>query len=327
MKVKREQPLDPFCSIVYNASLKEDERKRMSPVIVEIGTFSIRWYGLMYVVAIVVGIFLANREVKRRNLPLTLDDLLDFVLLTIPLAIIFARLYYVGFRWDHYGEHLSEIYQIWNGGLAIHGGLIGGVLALALFSRGMNLFTLLTPWKGVFRGVRVPFWKFADIIAPSVILGQALGRFGNFMNGDAFGTPTDAPWGIVFPTSSPAGQLYSEIHIHPTMLYELLGDLIIFGVLWALRTRPFKDGFLISLYAIFYSVLRFIVEFFRGDALCLVGGNACITGGGTFLESLRIAQVISLLIFILFAWLMLKRKLYQQELKLGTAPGSSHSTS
>jgi phosphatidylglycerol:prolipoprotein diacylglycerol transferase len=285
----------------------------MSPVIIDIGPWSIRWYGLMYVVAIVVGIFLTHREVKRRNLNVTLDDLLDFVLLTIPIAIIFARLYYVAFRWDYYSTHLAEIYQIWQGGLAIHGGLIGGALALFLYSRGMNLFTLITPWKGVFRGVKVFFWKFADVIAPAVILGQALGRFGNFMNGDAFGTPTDAPWGIVFPRSSPAGQQYPELHIHPTMLYEMFGDLIIFGLLMWLRTRPFKDGFLISLYALLYSVLRFSVEFFRGDALCLTGGNLCITGGGTFLESLRIAQVISLLIFIAFAWFMWKRRLYQQQ--------------
>ncbi len=296
----------------------------MSPVIVNIGPWSIRWYGLMYVVAIVVGIILAHREVRRRHLDLTLDDLLDFVLLTIPIAIIFARLYYVAFRWDYYGRHLNEIYQIWQGGLAIHGGLIGGALALFLFSRGMNLFTFVTPWKGLFRGVKISFWKFADVIAPAIILGQALGRFGNFMNGDAFGTPTDLPWGIVFPPESPASRgptgagEFVELHLHPTMLYEMFGDLLIFGLLWWLRTKPFKDGFLVSLYALLYSVLRFTVEFFRGDALCLAGGNACVTGGGTFLESLRIAQVISVLIFVVFAWFMLRGRLYQQELKPGT---------
>ncbi|OGF57505.1 MAG: prolipoprotein diacylglyceryl transferase [Candidatus Fraserbacteria bacterium RBG_16_55_9] len=299
----------------------------MSPVIVNIGPWSIRWYGLMYVVAIIVGIILANREVKRRNLHLTIDDLLDFVLLTIPIAIIFARLYYVAFRWDHYSQHLSEIYQIWQGGLAIHGGLIGGALALFLFSRGMNLFTLVTSWKGPFRGVKLSFWQFADLIAPAVVLGQALGRFGNFMNGDAFGTPTDGPFGIIFPSGSPAGQQYPELHIHPTMLYEMFGDLIIFGALWWLRTKPFKVGFLISLYAILYSALRFLVEFFRGDALCLLGGDSCVTGGVTFLQSLRIAQVISVLIFLAFAWFMFRRKLYQQERKSGHEPASTPSAS
>lgn len=270
----------------------------MSPVIFEIGPLQVRWYGLMYVVAIIVGIFLARLEVRRRGLNLNLDDILDFVLITIPIAIVFARLYYAAFKWDYYGRYPGDIYKIWQGGLAIHGGLLGGFLALWIFSR----------WK------KIPFWKFADVIAPAVILGQALGRFGNFMNGDAYGIPTDLPWGIVFPRNSPAGQQYPELHIHPAMLYELLGDLIIFGILWWLRTKPFKDGFLVSLYALLYSMLRFVIEFTRGDALCLMGGDSCVTGAATFLESLRIAQVVSVLIFLLFAALMFKWKLYQQEM-------------
>lgn len=267
----------------------------MSPIIFQIGPLQVRWYGLMYVVAIIVGIILVNYDVKRRRANLSLDDILDFVLITIPIAIIFARLYYVAFQWDYYAKHPSDIYKIWQGGLAIHGGLIGGALALWIFSR----------WK------KVSFWGFADLIAPALILGQALGRFGNFMNGDAYGTPTDLPWGIVFPRGSPAGQIYPEMHIHPSMLYELLGALIIFGVLWWLRTKPFKEGFIISLYALLYSVLRFVVEFTRGDALCLLGGDACVKGATTFLESLRTAQVISVLIFLAFAWFVLSRRLYR----------------
>jgi len=274
----------------------------MSPVIFEIGPLQIRWYGLMYVVAIIVGIFLTYREVRRRGLPLNLDDILDFVLITIPIAIVTARLYYVAFQWEYYSQNPHDIYRIWQGGLAIHGGLIGGAFALWIFSR----------WK------RVSFLGFADLIVPAVVLGQALGRFGNFMNGDAYGTPTDLPWAMYFPADSPAGQQYCpgtlsrtcEIGIHPSMLYELLGCLIIFGVLWWLRTKPFKEGFLLSLYALLYSALRFVVEFTRGDALCLLGGDACVRGAATFLESLRTAQVISVLIFVGFAALMLTRKLY-----------------
>lgn len=269
----------------------------MSPIIVEIGPLQIRWYGLMYVIAIIVGIFLVHYVIQRRKLSLTLDDILDFVLLTIPIAIVFARLYYVVFRWEYYGQNLGDIYKIWEGGLAIHGGLLGGALALWLFVK----------WK------KISFWTFADVVAPALVLGQALGRFGNFMNGDAYGTPTDLPWGIVFPRNSPAGQAYPELHIHPTMLYELTGALLIFGVLWWLQLRPFKAGFLISLYALLYSGLRFVVEFTRGDALCLLTGNNCVQGATNFLESLRTAQVISVLIFIVFAVLMVKWKLYQQE--------------
>lgn len=274
----------------------------MDPVIFQAGPVQVRWYGLMYVVAIIVGIFLANREVKRRGMDLTLDDILDFVLITIPIAIVGARLYYVAFKWPYYGQHLGDIYRIWEGGLAIHGGLIGGALALWLFSR----------WK------KLSFWAFADVIAPPLILGQALGRFGNFMNGDAYGIPTDMPWGIVFPRSSPAGSQFPEMHLHPTMLYEMVGGLVIFAVLWWLRTKPFKHGFLISLYAILYSVLRFGVEFFRGDALCIVGKvglqglPVCVQGAQTFLESLRTAQVISVIIILIFATLMVQWELYKR---------------
>ncbi len=276
----------------------------MSPVIVELGPVSIRWYGLMYVVAIIVGILLVNREVKRRGLAMTLDDILDFVLITIPISIIAARLYYVIFSWHYYGNNLGSIYKIWEGGLAIHGGLLGGVLALWIFAR----------WK------KISFWKFADVIAPAVVLGQALGRFGNFMNGDAYGTPTDLPWGIIFPSDSPAGQIFREIPIHPTMLYELTGDLLIFGILMFLRTKPFRDGFLISIYAVLYSALRFVVEIFRGDPLCALTGTTCTPPALgsesvtlSFFESLKVAQVISILMLLVFVFIIIKKQLYKRD--------------
>ena len=268
----------------------------MDPVIVEIGPLAIRWYGLMYVVAIVVGIVLVTREIRQRGLNLTLDDVLDFVLITVPLAIIGARLYYVAFQWQYYGQNLGDIYKIWQGGLAIHGGLIAGVLGLLIFAK----------WK------KVSFWTFADVVVPALALGQAFGRFGNFMNGDAYGIPTNSIFGIVFPSNSPAGQAYPEMHLHPTMLYELVGCLLLFGVLWWLKRQPFKAGFLTSVYAIGYSVLRFIVEFYRGDALCLTAGTDCVTGAQTFLESLKVAQVISVLILLIFATLMIYKEFYKR---------------
>jgi phosphatidylglycerol:prolipoprotein diacylglycerol transferase len=290
----------------------------MSPVIFEIGPVSVRWYGLMYVIAIIVGIVLVNREVKRRGLAMSLDDILDFVLITIPIAIICARLYYVIFSWHYYGQNLASIYKIWEGGLAIHGGLIGGAIALIIFSK----------WK------RISFWQFADIISPALVLGQALGRFGNFMNGDAYGTPTDLPWGIIFPSSSPAGTAYRETPIHPTMLYEMTGDLLIFGLLMYLRMKPFRYGFLISMYGILYSALRFVVEFFRGDPLCVLTGTTCtpppLSDQSTPLpsvslfESLKVAQIISILIILIFGYIMLRKKLYKQDNP--DAPPPAHKT-
>jgi phosphatidylglycerol:prolipoprotein diacylglycerol transferase len=272
----------------------------MSPILFQLGPITVRWYGLMYVVAIIVGIFLTRYLVKRRGLTIDLDDILDFVLITIPIAIIFARLYYVAFQWDsYYRLHLNDIYRIWQGGLAIHGGIIGGAFALWIFAR----------WK------KLPYWQFADLVVPSLILGQALGRFGNFMNGDAYGTPTDLPWGMTFPASSPAGQHYCpgtpaetcQIPLHPAMLYEMIGNLIIFGILMWLINKRFRDGFVTSFYLILYSVLRFFVEIVRGDSLYYPG----------FLfipaNTLKAAQVISILIVIIFVAFIWARKLYQRE--------------
>ncbi|HIC95296.1 TPA: prolipoprotein diacylglyceryl transferase, partial [Candidatus Bipolaricaulota bacterium] len=268
--------------------------------------FTVRYYGLMYVIAIVVAIFLTRIEIRRKGLKLKMDDILDFVLISVPLGIILARLYYVLFMWETYSRNPGDIWKIWEGGLAIHGGLIGGVIALLIFSR----------WK------RVSFWQFADAIAPSVILGQALGRIGNFLNGDAYGIKTylHAPFGLEFARGTPA---YSyarttpppdTYRLHPAMLYELVGNLIIFGLMWWwLRKREYKEGFIVSFYLIAYSLVRFVVEFFRGDALCLLGGTSCLpTGTATnWLETLKTAQVVSLLIIAGFGWFILHYQLYQ----------------
>jgi phosphatidylglycerol:prolipoprotein diacylglycerol transferase len=261
-----------------------------------LGTITIKYYGLMYVVAIIVGIVLTRYEVKRKGMTLTLDDILDLVLFTIPAAIVGARLYYVAFQWENYSQDLWAVFRIWEGGLAIHGGLIGGAL----------MFWVICKWK------KVSFWQFADAIAPSLVLGQAFGRFGNFMNGDAYGIKTDAPWGIYFPAGTPAGDdaQYGGLPQHPTMLYELAGNLLIFALIWWLRRYHFRDGFVVSLYFVLYSALRFFIEFFRADALCLVGGKACLQEGVGFFESLRVAQIISVVFLLVFLFLILRRKLY-----------------
>lgn len=273
----------------------------MNPILVEIpmpfgwSSLQIRYYGLMYVIAIVIGIFLTRREAVRKGLPLTLDDILDFVLITVPVAIIGARLYYVAFQWSSFyvpGDFvktLTNIVAIWEGGLAIHGGILAGLLLLWVYSK----------WK------KISLWQFADAVAPSMILGQALGRFGNFMNGDAYGIPIGPEWpawldwvGIVYKEGTPGFQEFGHIPTHPTMLYEMFGDLVLFGVLMWLRTKNFQDGFIASLYIVFYSFLRFWMEFLRADALWLVP------------DVLRAAQVISVILFMLFGALIFWKKLY-----------------
>ncbi len=207
----------------------------------------------MYAIGILCGLYIIRREVRRKQLPLSDDDVINFVMLSVVGGIIGARLYYVGLSWSNYAHNLWEILKVWHGGLAIHGGIIGGTLA---------------GWWFV-RKHQVSFWKMADIAAPPSILGQTFGRFGNFMNGDAHGLPTTMPWGIVFPPGSIAGDQFPGIPLHPAMLYEMVINFGIFLLLWQIRTRPWKDGFLFCLYLILYSIGRFFVSFFRADNLML----------------------------------------------------------
>lgn len=273
----------------------------MNPVLIDIPlpfdvnglqSITIRWYGLMYVVAIIVGILLTYREVKRKKMDLSLDDVLDFVLISVPLGIAFARLYYVVFEWSNYATDPVKIFFIWEGGLAIHGGIIGGILAVFLYIK----------WK------KLKFWQFTDAVVPSLVLGQAFGRFGNFMNGDAYGRETDWPTGMRFPSNTPAGREYPSQDepgwsnpIHPSMLYELVGNLAIFATLWILRTKGYRDGFITCLYFVLYSILRFAVELTRGDSLWLVE------------ERFAAANVISVILFIIFAGLMAQWRLWRKK--------------
>lgn len=257
----------------------------MHPVLIQLGPITIRYYGLMYAVAILVGLALIRRDVRRRELSITEDDVVNFVLVVVAGGIVGARAYYVFFNWDFYGRYWAEIPAIWHGGLAIHGGMIGGLAGGWWFVRRHKL----------------PFWTMADVAAPSIILGQAFGRFGNFMNGDAHGTPTSAPWGVVFPPESIAGHQFPGIPIHPTMLYELVFNLMIFFTLYRLRLKPSKDGFIFCLYLVLYSTGRFIVSFFRADSLML--------------GPLRAAHVASVLLIALAGGMILKEKLWMPEAK------------
>ena len=256
----------------------------MHPILVQIGPVTIRYYGLMYVIAIAVGFIVLLREIRRRALPLTTENLLDLMLWTVPIAIVGARVYYVAFHWEYYGAHLVDVVKIWQGGLAIHGGVLAGILTVYLFARAK----------------RVSFWALTDALVPSLILGQAIGRIGNLMNGDAFGIPTTLPWGIRFPPESPAGMAYPGRATHPSMIYEMLLNFAVFAFLWFwVRKRGFRDGFSTATYFILYAVARSIVSFTRGDSL--------------WLGPIRAAHVISVVFVVGFGLLIWRRRLYRRE--------------
>jgi len=265
----------------------------MHPVLVKLGPLTIRYYGLMYVIAITLGFYLLLKEVRRKRLtsgtgpnakPLSIDELLDLLLWTVPGAILGARIYYVAFQWSYYSRHLVDIVKIWQGGLAIHGGVIAGAATVYVFCRVK----------------RIQFWALTDALSPSLILGQAIGRIGNLMNGDAYGTPTTLPWGIHFPPNSPAGRAYPGQATHPSMIYEMILNLMIFGYLWKIRKKGYKDGFSTAMYFILYSIARSIVSFTRGDSL--------------WLGPIRAAHAISAVLILGFGAFILARRLYERSI-------------
>lgn len=225
----------------------------MYPILLRVGNFELRSYGVVIALAFLTAYLLARREAVRRGMNPRLVE--DFAFQAIVFGILGARLYYIAF-FDP-GMFLRQplmVLAIWNGGLAIHGALLGGLLTGIWFCRKH----------------RISFWIFADTLAPALILGQAIGRFACFMNGDAYGIPTTLPWAITF--TDPHALAPLGVPLHPTQLYEMGLDLILFGLLWALRRRPLFRGHLFLLYAGGYAVIRFLVETFRGDQLQFAGG-------------------------------------------------------
>ena len=251
------------------------------PILFEIGPIIIRWYGLLIASAVLIGVFLAEYLAKRRNVkPYLLGDLAIWLIIA---AIPCARIYYVLFQWQEYAERPGDIVAIWKGGIAIHGAIIGGILAALIFAR-LN---------------KVSFWQLADLVAPSLILGQAIGRWGNFFNSEAFGRPTDLPWKLYIPPSNRPLEYINYEYFHPTFLYESLWNLMVFALLlwlffWGLKNQErLKVGTLALVYAIAYSSGRIWIEGLRTDSLML--------------GPLRIAQIVSLVAITLglagLAWL------------------------
>lgn len=238
------------------------------PILWQLGGFTIRWYGLLIASAVLIGVILCQELATRRNI--NPDLLADFAIWAVIGAIPGARLYYVLFQWQKYAQNPAEIAAIWKGGIAIHGAIIGGVLAALLFARFH----------------KISFWQLADIVAPALILGQAIGRWGNFFNSEAFGSPTDLPWKLYIPPQNRPLSFVNFEYFHPTFLYESLWNLGVFALLialffWGLRHRgQLRVGTLFLVYLAAYSSGRTWIEALRTDSLML--------------GPLKMAQVISL---------------------------------
>lgn len=217
----------------------------------------IYWYAILIVTGMVLAVYGASKQFKK--IGGNEDDVYDLSLWVLPTAIIGARLYYVIFEWEQYAGDFSKIIDIRSGGLAIHGGIIAGLIAGLIFTRVKS----------------IKFFALADVIMIFLPLAQAIGRWGNFINNEAHGGPTDLPWAVIID-----GQKY-----HPTFLYESLGNLIIFIILLTFFNKKQKRfGQTTGLYMIFYGILRFFVEGLRTDSL--------------YLGSIRVAQLVSVIFLI-----------------------------
>ena len=214
----------------------------INPILIEVGPFRLSWYGLMYVLGFVASYLLVRYQMKRKDFGISKPEIENLYFYLILGLVIGARLGYVLFYdLKMYLQDPFEVIAIWHGGMSFHGGLIGVLLVGILFC-----------WKN-----KKSFWRIADLIIVTVPIGLALGRIGNFINGELYGRVTHLPWAMIFPKGGPLPR-------HPSQLYEsgLEGGLL-FLILWFLKERKLKDGSLLAVFLIGYGALRFFVEFFR----------------------------------------------------------------
>jgi len=247
----------------------------ISPTIFQIGSFQLRYYGLMYLVAFFITYILVVYRIKDEGYDYSHDTIQDYFVWAILGLLIGARLGYVIFySFPYYLHHPLEIifpFDLSNGfkyvgisGMSYHGGAIGVFVATVMFCRKHA----------------INFWNFADLFAAAIPLGYTFGRIGNFINGELYGRVTDVPWGMYFPLDP-----YQQLH-HPSQLYEAFFEgIVLFALLWSIRKKKCFDGFLFSLYLLGYGTVRFCIEFYRepdpqlgfimgtltmGQVLCLI---------------------------------------------------------
>jgi len=215
---------------------------QIDPVALQLGPVSIHWYGLMYLLGFAAVWLLGRRRIRQGRTSLSLRDLEDIIFYSVIGVVIGGRLgYALIYKPGHYLSHPLEILHIWEGGMSFHGGLIGVIAALLWYARQRQQH----------------FMDLADFIAPMIPLGLAAGRWGNFINGELWGRPTDLPWGMVFPHAGPLPR-------HPSQLYEMVFEgLLLFALLWWYSSTPRRRGQVSGLFLVSYGTARFFVEFTR----------------------------------------------------------------
>ena len=252
-----------------------------SPIIFEAGPLALRYYGVCIVLGIVVGTWLTGRQLASMGYDGALA--LESLFFVVPLGVVGARLYYVatGYGMQYAVNPLPSVLKIWEGGLGVYGGVAGGFVGLLLFSR----YRAISPLT------------FADAAAPGLVLGQAVGRWGNYFNQELFGRPSDLPWAVYIAPQNRPAQFADVISFHPTFLYEALWDVLVCLVLlWASRrfSERLASGDIFMLYVVLYSFGRFLVDTLRVDQAFLIGDSI----PGDLLVSGTLALGFTLLLFL-----------------------------
>ncbi|HDK9394441.1 TPA: prolipoprotein diacylglyceryl transferase [Staphylococcus aureus] len=265
----------------------------IDPVAFNLGPLSVRWYGIIIAVGILLGYFVAQRALVKAGLHK--DTLVDIIFYSALFGFIAARIYFVIFQWPYYVENPSEIIKIWHGGIAIHGGLIGGFIAGVIVCKVKNLN---------------PF-QIGDIVATSIILAQGIGRWGNFMNHEAHGGPVSRAFleKLHLPNFIIENMYINGQYYHPTFLYESIWDVAGFIILVNIR-KHLKLGETFFLYLTWYSIGRFFIEGLRTDSLMLT-------------SNIRVAQLVSILLILISISLIVYRRIkYNPPLysKVGALP-------
>ncbi|MCS6860450.1 MAG: prolipoprotein diacylglyceryl transferase [Abditibacteriales bacterium] len=252
----------------------------------------VRSYGFMLMLGFAAGTFVTLREARRCGVDA--EVFLDFAIWALVSSIVAARLTFVMLNAADYEDDFGKVFQLWGGGLSFHGGLAGGIIALIVFCRRRKL----------------PFLRIGDLIAPALPLGYAFARVGCFLNGCCYGTPTKVAWAVAFPDEKFAGAHTPPSH--PTQIYALLLSLVVFGVLWGVRTRTKFAGQLICLYLILYSIERFIVEFFRKDVTAAPFLRTPLTQG-------QVASIVLIVLCVWF-WRVLARRAEREKARVEQEP-------
>lgn len=238
----------------------------MHPILFKIGPVTLYSYGALVATGFIVALLVALNQAKKQNIPK--ETILDIGFYILISAIVGSRLLFVLMDYEHYLKNPLDIFKIWEGGLVYYGGLLPAIPVVIIYCRKKGL----------------PLWGIADIFAPSIAIGHAIGRLGCFSAGCCYGKPTDLPWGVTFTDLHSLA--IKGIPLHPTQLYEAIGEFAIFSFLILWRKRKTFDGELFGLYVLLYSFIRFINEFFRGDPR------------GFIYNGISLSQAISILLFL-----------------------------